>query len=358
MNPAGEAPRTVDVVFERGARLDDALDALLACEPDLPYAGFSPFRARPESLRALHRQRWHESADRMGALVARRRDGQPLAAIGLLERPFESQHFGCPMAQIGPPVGVADEERRLAALDALYARALDHLQQAGIRHVAALTAAADRVAGYVLQTHRAIYVGTKIHWMAPLGGPPPATELGNGLRVEAYAKRAIPDIAAADWRKLRVWARDGFNFGPLVFDMQLPPDRSRGVYAVWTEKVMTGEWADALYVVRDGSEIVAFNCVLPLEDMSRAAGTGIVGRGLGATLPGYTGLFTALQRAMIADRPLGADYLENETRAATLQTINVFGKLQHQCVRSTATFHFHLGGDPPRAQPWREPRQE
>jgi len=81
-----------------------------------------------------------------------------------------------------------------------------------------------------------------------------------------------------------------------------------------------------------------------LPDLSAAAQVGILGRGIGATLPGYRGLFTALQRACAAARPLGAGFLENETQAATIPSINVFGKLGHRCVRSVASFHRRLDG--------------
>jgi hypothetical protein len=44
------------------------------------------------------------------------------------------------------------------------------------------------------------------------------------------------------------------------------------------------------------------------------------------------------------NRPLAAHFLENETQASTVQTINVFGKLGHHCLRSTAAFHMRLDG--------------
>jgi hypothetical protein len=79
-----------------------------------------------------------------------------------------------------------------------------------------------------------------------------------------------------------------------------------------------------------------------LKDLSEAAGVRIVGRGIGASLPGYRGLFTALQRECAVTRPLGASFLENETQSSTIQSINVFGKLGHRCLRSTASFHLRL----------------
>lgn len=334
---------TVVVQLEAGDRLDAALDPLLRAEPDLPYAGFAPFRQRRDAFTVLHRDRWRAAADGTGVFVAYDASGQPLAAIACGAREFESQHFGMPMAQLGPVIAIADEERRLAALRAVYRDARAHLVQLGFVHIAAHASAGDRIAGHVLQELGAFYVGTKIHWMAPLTGEPYTPELGPNLRIDSYDVDGIPPIAPHEWQRLREWGREGFQFGPLVVDVRLPRAAARGVYETWTEKVMRGEWAKALYVVRDEEEIVAFNCVLPLDDMSIAAGTGIVGRGLGATLPGYRGLFTALQRTMVARRPLGASWLENETRAATVATINVFGKLGHHCVRSTATYHLHAG---------------
>jgi hypothetical protein len=82
--------------------------------------------------------------------------------------------------------------------------------------------------------------------------------------------------------------------------------------------------------------------MLLLPDLSEAAGVGILGRGIGGTLPGYRGLFTALQKECAATRPLGAAFLENEAQASTVQSIHVFGKLGHHCFRSVDTFHMAL----------------
>jgi hypothetical protein len=73
----------------------------------------------------------------------------------------------------------------------------------------------------------------------------------------------------------------------------------------------------------------------------------VCGRGLGATLPEYRGLFTAIQREMIAARPLGASYMENETQVATIGSINVYAKLGFRYLRSTATYHLRLDGATP-----------
>jgi hypothetical protein len=110
---------------------------------------------------------------------------------------------------------------------------------------------------------------------------------------------------------------------------------------------MTGDWADAVLLVWDRSEIVAFISMLELPDVSREAGAVVCGRGLGATLPEYRGLFTAIQREMITARPLGASYMENETQVATIGSINVYAKLGFRYLRSTATFHFRLDGAEP-----------
>lgn len=342
---------TLHVRQESGNALATALEALFAAEPDLPYAGFEPFRRRRDAFLAMHAERWRHAAESMAVFVAYDAASQPQGAIACGTREFESEHFGVPMAQLGPVVAVADEAARLDALRSLYREASDYLRQRGFVHVAAHASAGDRIAGHVLQEIGGFYVGTKIHWMAPLTGEPFQPSLPASMRINCYDDGAVPPIEPSEWPRLRAWGREGFQFGPLVVDVRLPRDAARGVYQTWTEKVMRGEWAKALYVVRDGEEIVAFNCVLPLDDMSAAAGEGIVGRGLGATLPGYRGLFTALQRTMVARRPLGARWLENETRAATVATINVFGKLGHHCVRSTATYHLHLRPWPDSSDP-------
>jgi hypothetical protein len=335
---------SVRISQERGTQLATPALTLLSAEPYLAYANFRPMASREGAVVALHLERWKQAANGLGVLVARSEDGAPLAMLRLAHREFESQHFGLPIAQIEAPAGVADETVRLPALRALYRAACDNLRQAGYQHFTALASAQDRVACWTLQETGAFHVGTRISWMQPLTGQRIPHDLPAPLRIELYEKADIPKLSPAHWQRLLDWTKEGFDRGPFVFDLNVPRDRSTGLYGVWTEKALSGEWADVLLVVRDGDAVVSFHSMLLLPDMSEAAGAGIVGRGIGATLPGYRGLFTALQKECAAVRPLGAGFLENETQTATIQSIQVFGKLGHQCLRSTASFHMRLDG--------------
>jgi hypothetical protein len=332
----------VCVEREQGARLDEALEALLAAEPYLAYANFPPIARGADGASKLHRRQWQSAADPPGVLVARDEGGRPLAALCLGHRDFESQHFGIPMARIEAPLGVADEARRLPALRALYGAGSEALRQRGYQHVSAVSSTRDRTACWALQELGAFHVGTKISWMQPLTGRRDAHQIAANLRIEQYDKTAIPSLAPTTWKRLYEWSGQAFDRGPFVFDLTVPRERALGIYQVWTQKALTGEWADTLIVVRDGDEVVAFHSMMLLHDLSEAAGVGILGRGIGGTLPGYRGLFTALQKECAATRPLGAGFLENETQASTVQSINVFGKLGHLCLRSIASFHMRL----------------
>jgi hypothetical protein len=299
---------------------------------------------REGAVTTLHLERWKEAAGDLGVLVARGEDDAPLAMLRLAHREFESQHFGRSIVQIEAPAGVADEMVRLPALRALYGAACSKLRETGHEHLTALASTQDRVACWTLQEAGAFHVGTRISWMQPLTGQRIPHDLPAPLRIEVFEKADIPNLPRAHWQRLLDWTTQGFDRGPFVFDLNVPRERSMGLYRVWTEKALSGEWADVLLVVRDGDEVVSFHSMLLLPDMSEAAGVGIVGRGIGATLPGYRGLFTALQKECAAVRPLGAGFLENETQTATIQSIQVFGKLGHQCLRSTASFHMRLDG--------------
>jgi hypothetical protein len=333
---------------ERGAQLADTAWTLLSSEPYLAYANFPPMAQRESAVTSLHLARWQEAAEGLGVLVARSEEGKPLAMLRLAHREFESQHFGSSIAQIEAPAAIGDETMRQQALRALYDAACDKLREAGYQHLTALASTQDRIACWAVQETGAFHVGTRISWMQPLTGRRSAHELPVPLRIELYEKADIPKLSRHHWQRLLEWTRDGFDRGPFVFDLNLPRERSTGLYGVWTEKALTGEWADVLLVVRDGDEAVSFHSMLLLPDMSEAAGVGIVGRGIGATLPGYRGLFTALQKECAAVRPLGTSFLENETQTATIQSIQVFGKLGHQCLRSTASFHMRLDSSPRR----------
>jgi L-amino acid N-acyltransferase YncA len=334
----------VRVAPERGARLDQVCDVLLRLEPHLAYANFPPIARRDGAVAALHRRRWRAAADAGGVLVARDEDERPLGLLALQHREFESRHFNMAMAAIEPPAAVAEDPLRLAALRALYRAAARTLRARGYQHLAAVTSTHDRAACWALQELGGFHVGTKISWMQALTGRSLRHELPPPLRIEVYDKPAIPTLTPATWRRLHAWSATAFDRGPYVFDLSVPYDRAMHLYAVWTQKALSGEWADALLVVRDGDEVVAFHSMMWLHDLSEAAGVGILGRGIGGTLPGYRGLFTTLQRETAAVRPLGAGFLENETQASTVQSINVFGKLGHRCLRSTASFHLRLDG--------------
>ena len=337
------ATMRIRVTRELGAALDAALDMLLPVEPYLAYANFPPMARREHAVFDLHRRRWQQAAA-FGVLVARDEDDRALAMLALGRREFETAHFDMAMAKIEPPMGVPEESSRLPALRVLYAAAVERLRADGYPHVSAVSSTHDRAACWVLQECGAFYVGTKISWMQALTGRRQPHDLPAHLSIDVHEKAAIPKLNPAAWRRLYEWSGKAFDRGPYVFDLTVPHDRAMGIYQTWTQKAMSGEWADILLLIRDGDEIVAFHTMMLLEDLSDAAGVRIVGRGIGGTLPGYRGLFTALQKECAAIRPLGASFLENETQVSTIQSINVFGKLGHRCLRSTASFHMRLDG--------------
>ncbi|HZR79471.1 MAG TPA: hypothetical protein VFD92_00115 [Candidatus Binatia bacterium] len=330
------------ISLEQGPALEEPLRALLSAEPYLAYANFPEIARREGALLAFHLQRWRAAARGLGVLVARDERGRPLGAVALEHRAFESAHFDMTMAKTEPAAAIAEEGERVQVLRALYRAACDTLRERGYEHLAAVASTHDRAGCWALQEVGAFHVGTKISWMQPLTGRPSEHRLADGLRFDVHERPSATTIDPALWRRLREWCGEAFDRGPYVFDLSVPYERATAIYRVWTEKAMSGDWADVLVLVRDREEIVAFHSMLRLEDLSQAAGVGILGRGIGATLPQYRGLFTALQRECSALRPLGADFLENETQSSTIQTINVFGKLGHRCLRSIASFHIAL----------------
>jgi len=340
----GNGSSSIAIAREDGDRRAQALAALFPAEPYLDYANFPPI-ARGGGTVALHARWWRGASE---VLVARDGAGHPLAALRFAPRDFESSFFGIPMAKIDAPLAVADEARRVPALRALYAALLASLGADGFQHAAAAGSTHDRVASWVLQELGGFHVGTRISWLAPLTGVGPEPVLPPGLRLEILDRAAIPTLPRRAWQRLHEWTRDAFDRGPFVFDLTVPSQRAAELYQAWTEKALTGEWADVLLLIRDArDEVVAFNAMLLLPELSDAAGAGVLGRGIGATLPDHRGLFTALQHASAYHRPLGAGWLENETQSATLATINVFGRLGHRCFRSTNTLHFPLDASGP-----------
>lgn len=337
----------VRVERETGARLDAALSHLLPNEPELAYANFQPVAQREGAAVALHRARFHEAAAHNAVLVARSTDGEPLAALHFHDRPFESNHFGLRMARIDPPVGPADHEARTAGLRELYREAFRLLGDEGVAHVATRASTRDRATPWVLQELGGFHVDTQVSWMAALPGMPHDDSLPPPLRLEVHDAASVSRIDPACWKALAEWGGLAFDRGPLVFDHTLPHEWALRVYHAWTEQVMCGAWADAVLIARDGAEVVAFISMQRMDDVSHVAGEVVCGRGLGATLPEYRGLFTSIQREMIAVRPLGAAFMENETQAATIGSINVYAKLGFRFLRSTTTFHHRLDGQGP-----------
>lgn len=336
----------LSVAREQAGHLEEALAALLAVEPYLAYANFEPIARREGALHNLYRRHWQAAAAGLGALVARDSGGRPVACICLEHRDFESCHFGIKVAKIEAPLALADESSRLTALRQLYGEACRLLRSAGYQHLTATASAHDRIASWVLQEIGAFHVGTRISWMQTLHGRPQRHDLASHLHIEVYEHPTASTFDPATWRRLHEWTAEGFDRGPFVFDLHVPRRQAIGIYQTWTEKALTGEWADVLLVVRDGSEIVAFNSMMWLEDLSEAAGVGVLGRGIGASLPGYRGLFTALQKECASARPLGAGFLENEAQSSTVQSIQVFGKLGHRCLRASSSFHMPLDRQP------------
>jgi len=329
----------VTATLEDAEALSSAAAELIACEPHVPYANFAPLTGRADSLLRIHRARL---AGASAAIVARDAGGRPLAVAALDRRPFESNHFGIEMARIDQPLATDDVNARASALEMVYRAALELAGERGYRHLAARASTRDPAAGWVLQRLGATHVDTQVSWMATLDGERRGTPPAPSLRVAALEREELAALPPTAWRRLGEWAREGFDRGPLIFDFDLPRETSQTLYAAWTDKVMSGEWADAALVAFDGDEVVAFISMLTIDDLSEEAGAVVCGRGLGATLPDYKGLFTALQHEMVAVRPLGAAFMENETQVATVASINVYAKLGFRYLRSTSTFHLNI----------------
>lgn len=340
--PSDPAVRVAEIA---GSELDSAIESLLREEPELAYANFAPVAAREGASAALHRRRWRDAGERLATLVARDGAGEPLAALRLERRAFESAHFELPMARIERPLAVRDPALRLAALRPLYRAANERLRAEGFAHVAARASTRDRSAPWAIQECGAVHVDTQVSWMCPLTGAPHDEQLPGRLRHELHDRESVRRIPPSAWKRLAEWSALAFDRGPLVFDWTLDAGRAAQIYRAWTERVLTGEWADAVLLVREDDEVVAFISMLHLPDVSEFAGTVVHGRGLGATLPEYRGLFTAIQREMIARQPAGARFMENETQVATIGSINVYAKLGFRYLRSTATFHRRLDGE-------------
>lgn len=333
-------PFEIEVVA--GDALADAVTSMLPREPFLAYGNFPPISDRDGALFDLHRNHWCVSGDDIEVLAARDQAGQIAALLRMTPRPFESQHFGMPMAAIEAPLAVASDDDRLPALAALYEQAAIRAKARGYAHLATAVSTSDRAGAWAVQSNGAFHVGTRISWLQPLTGAACDSRLEPGLRVEEFTRDRLRHLPRASWQRLREWTAQAFDRGPYVLDLSVPLDLARRVYQVWTEKALSGEWADWVLVIWDGDEVVAFHTMLLLPELSRAANVPIVGRGIGGTMPGYRGLFTAMQLECSRRQPLGASYLENEAQASTIASIQVFGKLGHRCIRSSASFHQRL----------------
>jgi hypothetical protein len=331
----------VHVAAADAQQLGEALDALLPGEPDLAYANFPPLAERGDALHALHRRRFAEARDALATLVARDGDGHPLACARLARRPFDSEHFGLPLAAIDRPLGVGDGERRAAAFSELFGEAFARLRAAGVAHVAVRASSDDAAASIALQRLGAAHVGTSVSWTCALDGrpaPPPPV----GIDLAALAADELRALAAPATKRLVEWSERAFRNGPFVFDGTLPLERALALYPAWMRKVFSGEWADGAMVARDRGEVVAVIPMQLVRDLSEAAGARVFGRSLAATLPGHRGLCTALMREMIASRPFGADWMEGDTPVTTFGTINMFAKVGFRYLRATSIFHRRL----------------
>jgi hypothetical protein len=221
-------------------------------------------------------------------------------------------------------------------LDAEHARAL------GVEHVAVRASSHDVAASRAAQRLGAHHVGTQVSWILALDGHP-HDPLPPGFDLETHAAASLVASESSTWKRIAEWGARSFEHSPYAFDASLPAGRALDVYRVWTEKVMRGQWCDEVVLVRHAGEVVAFISYQRLRDVSDAAGVGVVGRCLAATLPDYHGLCTACVREISARRPFGASYLEGETPVTTLGTINLFAKTGFRYQRATAHFHRRLG---------------
>ncbi len=327
------------IEIESRENIEHGLKSLLRDDGDLPYANFRPMRQRRGELVRMHHRRWIDDADSPEFVAARDTSGRLIGALRLSHRRFESEHFGMPMACLALPLAPRDRQARIGVLREMYDAAHGHLVDRGYAHVAARASTRDAEASWVLQEQRATHVNTQVSWMCETGKATARDELPRGLYYEVHDAESIRRVEPVAWRRLDEWSAQAFDQGPFSRDMAMPRDRSLAVYQEWTRRVMSGDWADTIFVVRNRDEIVAFIALLKLPDISEACGALVLGRGFGATLPEHQGLFTAIQREMIALKPAGAAFVENETQASTVGSVNVYAKLGFRFLRSIETFH-------------------
>jgi hypothetical protein len=245
---------------------------------------------------------------------------------------WESAFFGLPMARIACLLG-GEATARHAALNGC----IDRIRQSGVRHISALTDAADVETAVLLERLGFRMTGGTVTYIARprKDSPRLLRKLGNVRNLEPGDGQEVIAIAEEAFR--------GFK-GRFHMDPSLPRSRVEALYTEWTRRCVSYEMADRVLVSegRNG-RLLGFIAVRRREPISTNSGVPIFGSGLAACRRDAPGAYFGLLHHIVTWAHEQGGVPEAQT-----QNYNFPALAAHEAVGlrfTRADYHFALSLD-------------
>jgi len=279
-----------------------------------------------------------EGPESRGAVATK--SGEIVGFAGLSPSPWESNHFGIPMAGVPYLFARGGRDERVAIAGALLDAVEREARSQGVRHLRGACDIEDTALLLALQARGYLLVDTLLTYISDNQRPPAAPpRIDPAFSFETYRKEDLGRIKPEEIEHISQFMRDAYRIDRFHADPRLPREKCHEVYVEWFRNTFKGEWADGVHLIRREGRVVGFLGFQYFHEIEKRYGSKIIGRGLSAVLPEGRGGYSALTHATVNLCPYGSRHAEFDTQIQNFAVINVWIKHGLSFARGRYTLH-------------------
>ncbi|MDP3937709.1 MAG: hypothetical protein Q8R92_06195 [Deltaproteobacteria bacterium] len=268
------------------------------------------------------------------------KEGEIVGFVGAARSPWESEHFGLPMATIAHIFARGEGNERAAIAAALLASLEGDARDRGFRHLRGMSDIEDTALLLALQERKFLLVDTLVTYISdnqrPPAAPPPVDP---SFTFETYRKEDFGRIDPGEISHIAKFMREAYRIDRFHADPRLPREKCHEVYVEWFRNVFNGNWADGVHLLRKEGRVVGFLGFQYFAEIEARYGSKIIGRGLSAVLPEGRGGYSALTHATVNLCPYGSRHAEFDSQIQNFPVINVWVRNGLSFARGRYTLH-------------------
>jgi hypothetical protein len=245
---------------------------------------------------------------------------------------WDTAFFGVPMGRVEHLLA-----SQMSLVPTLIESSVEHLREAGVRHVSARVDVAEIELVGMLESHGFRLMDSLVTYTTrPRKEPPlPVREVGTVRDFRSEDGPALLEIAADAYRGFR---------GRFHLDPNIDDQRCDAFYLEWARQSIAHTMADAI-LVSEGSEgqLLGFLAFRRREPVSSVGGVPVFGGGLGACRKDAPGAYAGLIRAGTIWAHERDGVAECQTQNYNFPTIRIYEAVGAHYVRAEYTMHRWVG---------------